>query len=106
MKLPSKIEILGVPWKVLYFENASEVDTAKRKSLWGLCDSWTRTLRIYTADRPAEENLITLFHECIHAICDTLHLDDLNENEKYVDLLALAFMNILTKNGWLKDELE
>ena len=47
MALPNKVNILGVEYKIFYFDKPSEVYIYKRESFWGQIDYWTRTIRVY-----------------------------------------------------------
>ncbi len=38
MKLPEKVNILGIEYTVVYVDSASDVDVHKRESLWGQID--------------------------------------------------------------------
>lgn len=102
MKLPDTIKIFDVSYKVEYVDKPSEVDLYKRESLWGQCDPWTRTIRVYKNDRQYADVMQTLWHEIIHAIAIHLHIDDkVNDDDQVVDLLAVGINNVITDNGWI-----
>ena len=103
---PDKISILGIPYTVLYQDKPSEVDIYKRHSYWGQYDPWTRTIRIYDNDNPDEGVWQVIWHEILHAITDSLHLESLTKEEAHddLDLLALALVDVLNRNGWVEDE--
>jgi len=44
----------------------------------------------------------TILHEVIHAIVDALHMDVLADKEDDIDLLALALMDVLERNEWMR----
>jgi hypothetical protein len=101
---PDKVNILGVEYKIIYCDKPSDVDVFKRNSLWGQLDYWTRTIRIYDSDRPAEDIWQCIFHEVLHGIAELLHLqyfEDENNHEE-LDLLALALADVLFRNEWMK----
>jgi hypothetical protein len=104
--LPGEINILGVVYKILYIEKPSDVDVFKRDALWGQCDYWTRTIRVYIGhDRSHADILQTLLHEIIHAIGEKLHIESLKtEENNLVDLIAMALTDTLIRNDLIKWE--
>jgi hypothetical protein len=105
MILPDKVNILGVEYTILYFDNPAEVDPEKRKSLWGFADHWTRTIRIYdTGNRPAEDIFFVLVHEILHVVAELQHLGCLQAaaNHDALDILALVLSDTFIRNGWLE----
>lgn len=102
---PETVNVLGVEYAIEYVDNPTDVDIFKRKSLWGQCDYWTRTIRIYRNERPFEDIWQTIVHEVIHAIEEQLKLkcfeDDRGHEE--LDILALALCDVMFRNGWHKD---
>lgn len=106
MKLPDKINILGVEYKIEYVDNPAEVDMYKRKSLWGQIDYWTRSIRIYKRDRVMEDICQTLLHEILHGIVTELHLKSLDDEKNHdeLDILALALTDVFIRNGWINIE--
>lgn len=101
---PNKVNILGIEYKIIYYDKPSDVDVFKRNSLWGQLDSWTRTIRIYDNDRTAEDIWQCIFHEILHGISELMHLKYLEneDNHEELDLLALAITDILFRNEWMK----
>jgi len=106
MNLPDKIKIFDVTYTIDYFDNPADVDRNKRESLWGQVDFWTRTIRIYKNDRESGDIMQTVWHEVLHAVCNSLHIEteggELENDEKTIDLLAVSINTILLDNGWLK----
>lgn len=105
MALPNKVNILGVEYKIFYFDKPSEVDIYKRESFWGQIDYWTRTIRIYNnGKRPNEDIWQTIFHEVIHGIAEALSLKSIKKDENHdeLDVLALAITDVIFRNGWMK----
>jgi len=101
---PENINILGVVYKVTYVDKPSDVDIYKRDSLWGQIDYWTRTIRIYdNGDRPGEDVWRTILHEVIHGIEEALHLESLQNAHNDMDVLALAIMDVMFRNGWFSN---
>ena len=104
LDLPQMINIAGIEYKVVYVDKPSDVDVFKRSSLWGQCDFWTRTIRIYhDGERPIEDIWQTILHEVLHAIAELLHLDSFGKNENHdeLDVLALALTDVMFRNGWI-----
>ena len=101
LELPERVNILGVVYSITYCDNPAEVDIYKRQSLWGQIDFWTRTIRIYRNGQPPQDVWHTIWHEVVHGIVQALHMKALKEDEDEVDLLALALVDVLARNGWM-----
>ena len=101
-QLPSRVKVLDVVYAVEYVDKPSDVDVFRRQSLWGQCDYWTRTIRVYRNDLSESDIRQTLWHEVLHAICEKLHISTeagkLNDNETAIDLLATAINAVLQDN--------
>ena len=108
LEKPTTINILGIPYQVLYVDKPSDVDIFHRKSLSGQIDYWTRTIRIHDANQPIEDLWSIIFHEVLHGIAIELRLkslendEDEDETHKDLDILALALTDVLVRNGWLQ----
>lgn len=102
MKRPNEVNILGIIYQIQYVDNPAEVDIRKRESLWGQIDYWTRTIRIYSKDRPEEDIWETILHEVLHGIAELLHLKSMmdDKNEVELNLLSLALVDVLFRNSW------
>ena len=102
---PSKVNILGIEYNIIYCDKPSEVDVFKRNSLWGQIDYWTNTIRIYDNQTSKEQILHTLIHEILHGISGQLKLE-LNKDERHdeLDILALSLADVFVRNGWIKLE--
>ena len=100
---PDKINILGVDYSITYVDKPSEVDIFHRESLWGQIDYWTRTIRIYDNGTRPEDVIHSIVHEVLHGIADGLKLE-LRKSERHdeLDLIALAFTDVLLRNGWIQ----
>ena len=105
-KKPDRVNIVGTEYSIEYCDKPSEVDIYKCSSLWGQIDPWTRSIRVYDKDRTATDIWHTILHEIIHGIATDLHLSQLkgDDCETTVDVLALALIDVLTRNGWLQIE--
>lgn len=102
---PTTINILGTVYKVKYKDKPSDVDLFKRQSLWGQVDYWTRTIRVYDNDNPVQDVWHTILHEVLHAIASELHVDEkFSDEDELVDLVALALVDVLVRNGWMEIE--
>lgn len=101
---PEIINILGITYKVEYVDKPSDVDIFKREAMWGQLDYWTRTIRIYDNGRCIEDVWQAIFHEILHGIAEALKLSSLQKEENHdeLDILALAIIDVLTRNGWFK----
>lgn len=102
-KLPKKVRVIDVVYKITCVDKPSEVDIFGRQTLWGQCDFWTRTIRIYHNGRQRSDIMQTVWHEIIHAICEKTDIaqtssKDLGSNEKAVDLLATGINAVLLDN--------
>jgi hypothetical protein len=104
MKLPEKVNICGISYKIAYVDRPSEVDIHKRESLWGQIDYWTRTIRIYDNDQPVEDVFGTILHEVLHGLTSALNLKEFEKNHDDLDVLALGLADVLIRNGWLTVE--
>jgi len=102
---PTEINILGIQYRVEYMDKPSDVDIYKRESLWGQIDYWTRTIRIYDNGRQQEDIWQTVLHEVLHGIAEALKLSVLGNADYHdeLDLLALALVDVLFRNGWMKE---
>ena len=105
-ELPSSIDVFGITYTIGYHDLPNNVDIEKRTSLFGQTDLWDRTIRIYYKDRPLEDVFITLFHEILHIVDGELEIGLFpsmgDDEEKSINLLALALYNVFARNGWLK----
>lgn len=106
MNLPSEVKIIDVVYTIEYVEKPSDVDIFKRQTLWGQCDFWTRTIRVYHNDRQPADVAQTLWHEILHAICEKMHIEtsdgELGDNENAIDLLATGINAVLRDNPALR----
>jgi len=102
---PDSVIILGVRYTIEYADKPSEVDIYKRESLWGQIDYWTRTIRIYDRDTSAEDRWHSIIHEVLHGIITALKIDKLKDGEDEIDLLAMALMDVMFRNKWLRKEI-
>ena len=107
IKLPSSVNIVGVRYKIIYVDNPAEVDTFKRESLWGQCDYWTRTIRIYRSkDTPIEEVWDTLIHEVSHGVAVALNITCFKSDDNHEEMLVFTrgLTDTLVRNGWMEIE--
>ena len=103
MKL-TEVNILGKVYKIIYFNNVSEVDVDRQGLFWGQMDPWTRTIRIYAKNRTAEDMWETILHETLHAIADILDLS-IKDKEKTIDLLSTALADMMIRNNWINSDI-
>ena len=101
---PDRINILGIIYTVEYVDKPSEVDVYHRSSLWGQIDFWTRSIRVFSDGVGETDIWQIIMHEVLHGIANLLHLDVLLEEQHHddLDVLALALVDVLTRNGWME----
>lgn len=106
---PNEVVIFGKKYSITYCSNPSDVDIFKRESMFGQTDFWTSSIRIYDNGRSEQDIMQTLMHEILHCIGWDLKLDILDkgsgrDQDKHdeLDVLALALVEILVGNGWVK----
>ena len=105
MKYPKEVNILGIPYKIIYLNNSVDVDNKKRESLWGQIDFWDHVIRIYDNGRPIEAVWQTILHEILHGIVEHLKLKNFGGEQGHdkLDLIALGLTEILFRNKWIKE---
>jgi len=104
---PSSVTILGKRYEIEYTDTPSDVDIYRRESMWGQIDLWTRTIRVYDNRRSIEDLWETILHEVLHGIVIELNIKALDgdSHEDDIDILALALMNVMFSNRWLREEI-
>jgi len=104
MTLPTTVNVLGAEYAITYVSKPSEVDIHGRESMWGQCDYWTRTIRIFNRNRADADVWQTIIHELLHAIGYELKLRiNKDENHDELDLLATGLRDVFVRNKWLRD---
>lgn len=100
---PSKVNIVGIDYTIVYTDTPSDVDIFRRTSMWGQIDFWTRTIRIYDGGRAEEDIMQSVFHEVLHGIADAMKLKNLQGDGHHdeLDILALALVDVLYRNEWM-----
>lgn len=110
-KLPQSVKIAGIPYKIKYCQTPSEVDIYKRESLWGQCDYWTKTFRVYAKDNPMQMIVTTLLHEIVHGYGYEMDIpcisprgvntpEETEEMEFMVDRISRMLFDFLVANPW------
>ena len=100
---PERLNILGIPHTVTYYDKPSDVDSNGRESLWGEIDYWKRAIRIYDNKSNINDIWECITHEVLHGIGHIMHLDFLNNcKDDDLDLLALALTDFLFRNDLIK----
>ena len=97
-KLPNKITISGIEWKIIIEKSSSDVDVDKRSALWGQTDHWNKVIRIH--ERGESAMALTFFHELLHALFTKSNYDKHSEDE--VEQLAKSLFDTLNRNNLLK----
>jgi Zn-dependent peptidase ImmA (M78 family) len=102
MKLPNKIIIFSIEYKIQYEENLISEEHSLIK---GQIDYRNNLIRL-EKNRPEKDILVTLLHEIIHAIFDTLGIGKYVENnqETFIDSLSVGLIDTLLRNNFIKME--
>lgn len=102
---PTELKILDQTFKVLYFDNPSEVDPRGADSMYGHFDRMNHEIRIYNKDGLSEAEVWnSLIHESIHAIVNILKINEISsldsfDEEHAVHLLATGLNALLHDNN-------
>lgn len=102
---PDSVTILGKRYQIEYTNTPSDVDIFRRESMWGQIDYWTRTIRVYDKGNSAEDRWHTIIHEVLHGIISSLKLEKIKGDEDTIDMLALALVDTMFRNEWLREEI-
>ena len=105
---PTSLNILGKTYQVVYCDKPSDVDPRGHEALFGMVDTWTNEIRIYTGTSE-HEIFDSIIHEVLHAITRNLKINTItkaNDQEDVVSLLALGLSDFLVRNDWLRDREE
>jgi len=107
MKIPKKIKILGVTYKVKFVDNLLDdkdakeclsVEDKKKNALVGYCSP--NKLTIFLSKNTAKQNLASVFiHEVLEAINSQLALNLCHAD---LDRLETALHQVLTENRLLE----
>ncbi len=93
MKLPEKINILGLTYAVM------EVDVVdKMKPSNGEIDFQTQTIKI-DKELSQEKKEQVFMHELLHGILESLGLDALNSDENVVQSISATLYHILSSQA-------
>lgn len=86
-------------YHIEYVNSPTDVDVHQREALWGQCDFWTKTIRIFKRDVPDSTIRHTVLHEVLHALGEALDIDQLTtDDENLVDRIATGLNCILADN--------
>ena len=98
--LPKEISFFSNKFKVLYIEDISMVDPNKESILFGRIDFKNNEIRIFNSQNSSIANIWgTLWHEILHALVTSLHLDlPEEEEERWIDLLAMGITHCCLEN--------
>ncbi len=100
MKIPKSLNIFSVTYKIS-IEKDFFLSDEDDNMLRGECDLNSKIIRITKLE---ETNMLqTLLHEVIHAICHEMDLYEGEQNEKFVDSLALGLTDTLIRNKFIKE---
>jgi len=99
--LPKTVKIIDSVYKIRCFTSPSEVDVVNRNVMWGCIDHWLNEIRLYAPTHfSAGEIWNTLWHEILHAITDTLKINEIKnmdeiDEEHALHLLATGLNAVL-----------
>lgn len=94
-KLPNKITILGIPFRVRYYKNAIHVDGDKKDEYLGSVAYEESLIRIFDGGRSKELIWKTIWHEILHAIFNETKLFKYVKNEeRVVETIASALPTV------------
>ena len=104
MCLPETLNIMGVPIKVVYCSEISDVAPDKRSICFGHCELEKQEIRVYSGGT-FELTWQTIMHEALHLIGDMtkisiLSMDSMQKHNE-LDCLANVLMDMLIRNNLL-----
>jgi hypothetical protein len=85
MKIPKRFNLIGMEWKV-----ETQPNLLQRNGVFGLCELATHTILLQEANKDFSKDAqrLTFLHELQHAYFFVLNENELNSNEKLVDMLG------------------
>jgi predicted SprT family Zn-dependent metalloprotease len=91
---PKKLSILGSDWKIKY-----QTDVIDKYGAYGMCYFEQHLILIQRPTRkyPLTEAFIeaTIFHELSHVLLYTMNEEQLNQDEKFVELMGLCLHHMI-----------
>jgi len=103
MKLPKKLKILSMEYRIEYVDNARDADWGDGEKVRGSVCWDEDTIKIFKANRGIQDIWRTILHEVLHIIIWTLSIDATSE-ERYAAQMSAAWNSFLWENGILKKE--
>ena len=98
LKLPKKVIIYGIEYKIRYFDKIDNVDVDAERMLFGQVIYGSREIRIYKGKRKKPDIITTIIHEILHAItADT----KVSLSERNITQLALMLTDTLIRNKFI-----
>lgn len=110
VKLPKKIDIMGVEYEIVVrdlsketeeeISKVADLDSSIEYSIQGLCEY--NIGRISISDKLQNKDVIysVLYHEVVHALFFALGMN--TEDEQAVQAVSQGLLQITKANGWLK----
>ena len=105
-KFPEEVEILDSKYKMLYFDDASDVCIMKRYNKLKEVDFWTSEIRIFRGDSTEFEIWNRIWESLIEIFVEKLHIDDVVKDdlkERHMLLLSAGISCALMNNDLLSD---
>jgi hypothetical protein len=95
MKIPTKIRIGGVDYKII----EKECITSGANSLSGNIDYGANEITLATENYGHQFKCVVLLHEILHGIAEHASLDLGRDKEKIIDVFAYGIYQVLQDNG-------
>jgi len=93
MNLPEKIKVLSADYTI----KTVGADWVKETESRGQCDCNNHIITIPDVGKPCQQ-LDTMTHELLHAVCDLMQLTDDDKEEDYVSRMATGLIAVLRDN--------
>ena len=104
MKLPKKLNLFGIEYTILYFNDEKKVNTEGDELLWGMMNPGNNTIRLFKGNREPQAIWRDLWHEILHNVIDNAHIKIPGKfEEEIIDTLSLHVNDILFRNKLYKE---
>lgn len=96
-----KVNVCGISYRVLYFNDIKAVDVNGKENLFGQAVHENREIRLCIGDRSPQDIFETFVHEIVHCIEANLDIRALRR-ERVVVPLSMALADTFVRNGIVK----
>ncbi len=95
-KLPTKINILGIPYRVKYCDTPEICSCDKEEPALGWLNFDTSVMRVFKGKRSREQIWKTIWHEILHAIFSETKLFKYvgKQEEKIIETISAALPTV------------